>query len=142
MTTKEYLRQVERLNLIIEDKMTEIETLRGIASRLSGNTENERVQTSLTKDKIGDIVSKIVDKEEELKVVMGEHIETKSIIIKQIEGITNNTFYKILTKKYIRFQSLTQIADDMGYSKRQIDRLHGKALLDFESQYGEKYLKL
>lgn len=142
MTTKEYLRQVERLNLIIEDKMTEIESLRGIASRLSGNAENERVQTSLTKDKIGDIVSKIVDKEEELKVVMGEHIEKKSIIIKQIEGITNNTFYKILTKKYIRFQSLTQIADDMGYSKRQIDRLHGKALLDFESLYGAKYLKL
>ena len=142
MTTKEYLRQIERVNLVIEDKITEIESLRGIASRLNGNPETERVQTSVVKDKIGDIVSEIVDKEEELKTVMSEHIKKKAIIVKQIEGISNNTFYKILTRKYIRFDTLSHIADEMGYSKRQIDRLHGKALLNFESIYGETYLDL
>lgn len=142
MTTKEYLRQIERVNLIIEDKITEIESLRGIAIRLNCNSETERVQTSGVKDRIGDIVSDIVDKEEELKAVMSEHIKRKTIIVKQIESITNNTYYKILNKRYIRFQGLQQIADEMGYSKRQIDRLHGKALLDFESLYGKNYVNL
>ena len=48
--------------------------------------------------------------------------------------------YQILFSRYIEKKTFEKIATEMEYSWRQIVRLHGKALQQFEKKYGEEYL--
>lgn len=48
--------------------------------------------------------------------------------------------YNILFARYIEKKTFEVIATEMKYSWRQVVRLHGTALKQFEKKYGEGYL--
>ena len=66
MQTKEYLNQISRMNRMINNKLTEISQLREMACSISAIKNEERVQSTPNFDKIGTVVSKIVDMEKEV----------------------------------------------------------------------------
>ena len=59
-----------------------------------------------------------------------EHLRNK--IEDEIEAIDNMVLSEILYCKYVCRMSLEEVADRLFYSKRQIERLHIKALEKFE----------
>ena len=63
------------------------------------------------------------------------------MIIGQIDGIEDEMLYNILFARYIERKTFEKIATELEYSWRQIIRLHGKALKQFENQYGKEYLE-
>lgn len=50
--------------------------------------------------------------------------------------------YNILFARYIEKKTFEVIATEMNYSFRNITRLHGRALKEFEKKYGEQYIGL
>lgn len=54
----------------------------------------------------------------------------KAEILTAIESIPDGTQRTLLIERYINFKTWEQIAVDMGYSWRQIIRLHGEALVE------------
>ena len=50
MTTQNYLSQIERLEKMIENKLSEIYRLKEMACGITNSTESERVQTSIKND--------------------------------------------------------------------------------------------
>lgn len=139
MTTKEYLCQISRLDRMIQNKLAEISQLRELAMSISAVKNEERVQTTPNFDKIGTAYCKIEEMEEKLDKLIDEYVDKKNLIISQIDGIENEIYYEILFARYIEKKTFEKIADEMTYSWRQVIRLHGRALQEFEKKYGNTY---
>lgn len=75
--TKRYLSQVYALNCRIENKKSERDQLRELATSVSSFANTERVQTSSNQDKMGDTVAKIVDLETEITATIVEYLSKK-----------------------------------------------------------------
>lgn len=142
MTTKDYLNQINRLNRMINNKISEISQLRELAYSVSSIKNEEKVQTSLKPDSIGCTIAKLEDMEKDIDRTIDEYRDKKCKIISQIDGMEDENYYNILFSRYIEKKSFELIATEMSFSYRNITRLHGKALKAFELKYGETYLKL
>lgn len=64
---------------------------------------------------------KIDERVDELHRIKGEILDT-------ISAVPDGTLRTLLIERYINFKTWEQIAVDMGYSWRQVFRLHGEAL--------------
>ena len=140
MKTKDYLSQVSRLNKMINNKLSEIHQLRELSVSISAIGNDEKVQTSPNFDKIGTAIAKIDELENNLDKMIDEYLVKRERIIAQIDTMEEENVYQILFSRYIEKKTFEKIATEMEYSWRQIVRLHGKALQQFEKKYGEEYL--
>ena len=139
MDTKTYLQQISRLDRMINNKLSEISQLRELEISVSAVKNEERVQNTPNFDKIGTAYCKIEEMEEKLDKLIDEYVDKKNLIISQIDGIENETYYEILFARYIEKKTFEKIADEMTYSFRNVTRLHGTALQEFEKKYGNLY---
>jgi DNA-directed RNA polymerase specialized sigma subunit len=140
MTTKEYLSQLWRIDKVIKNKLSEIYQLKSLACSVSVSYDKESVKTSKKYDTISDPVSKIVDLENETTDLVNFYIDKKEHIISQIDSLSDPFFYHVLSMRYIGNKTFEDISSDLAYSKRQVLRLHDKAISDFEKKYGCEYL--
>lgn len=141
MDTKTYLQQIERLDRKIQNKFSEIAQLKTMATSITVAQKDVNVQTSSDKDRMGSAVAKIVDLEKEANEMICEFIEKRDVIIQQIEKIQDTNMYDILINRYVLKKDLVRISVEMGYSFKQVCRIHGNALKEFEKMYGDLYLK-
>ena len=140
MNTKEYLGQMKNIDRRIKDKLDEAEKWRGIAISTSVNIGEVSVQTSKKPDKMGDAVALALDYEEECRQLAICLIDIKHKITQQIDSMENVVYYNILKSHYIRGNKLEIVADEIGYSLKQTNRLYKKALMNFEEIHGHLYL--
>ena len=125
---------------MINNKLSEISQLRELSVSISAIGNDEKVQTSPNFDKIGTTVAKIDEMENNLDKMIDEYLVKRERIIAQIDTMEEESVYQILFSRYIEKKTFEKIATEMKYSWRQIVRLHGKALQQFEKKYGEEYL--
>lgn len=142
MTAKQYLGQISRLNKMIANKLSEIYQIKSMALNISVLNEEDKVQTSGSKDRIGDMVAKMVDLEKEAQSYVDAYTDLRRKTIMQIDSMPKETHYKVLFSKYIEDKTFDVIAEEMGYSWRQVIRIHGAALTEFEKLYGEDFVSL
>lgn len=140
MTTKSYLSQIERLDRMIQNKLSEIYQLKTMACSVTVSNEGERVQNSGDKDRMGSTVAKIVDLERETDELVNSFVKKRKRIIEQIDSIEDLDFYHVLSMRYVARDTFETIAVKTNWSIRKIFSLHGKALLEFEKLYGSEYL--
>lgn len=141
MDTKTYLHQIERLDRMIQNKLSEIEQLKHIATSITIAPKEVNVQTSSDKDRMGSSVAKLLDLEKETDRLVDDYIYKRKRIIEQIDSIGDTNMYHVLSERYIMRKDLSVIAVEMGYSFKQVCRIHGNALVEFERLYGKEYLK-
>ena len=141
MDTKQYLSQISRLDRMIKNKMAELSQYKDLAYGLSAINNEERVQSTPDFDKMSGKIAKILEMESKIDSLIDEYVDKKNLIVSQIDSIENETYYEILFGRYIAKKTFEKIADEMSYSWRQIIRLHGRALQEFEKKYGETYKK-
>ena len=140
MTTKQYLGQIERLNKMIDNKLLEIRDIRDRIYSVSAQTDKERVQTSNSKDSIGEAVSRLVDLERETDKLVDSFVSKKQKIISQIDKLEKTEQYEILTYRYVQRRSFDDICGKMNMSRRKMFTIYGQALKEFERLYGETYI--
>ena len=141
LTTKEYLGQIRDFKKRVSEKQAEIDTMRESLTSISVNLENERVSSSSDPDKIGSMVSSILDREAELEVLVKRFVEKERIISEQIDGMENYRCREILHWRYVEEKTFEDISANCMYiTFRHAVRLHGRALREFEDQYGEFYV--
>lgn len=140
MTTKQYLNQIARINRMINNKLAEIYQLKTMVCSISVSANEDKVQSSSDKDKLGSSVAKIVDLENEINKAIDVYVDKKERIVSQIDSIKDIMEYQVLFSRYIEYKTFEQIAEDNNYSVRQILRIHGNALVEFEKKFGQEYL--
>lgn len=140
MDTKSYLNQISLLDRKINNKLSELSQLKDLACSLSAVENKERVKSSPDFDLIGKKYAKIDELERTINNLVDEFVDKKAKIISQIDGIEQECYYQVLFARYIEKKTFEKIADEMNYSFRNITRIHGKALREFEKKYGQEYL--
>lgn len=139
METQQYLQQISRLDRMIKNKIAEIAELKELACSISAINTDDKVKSTPNFDKIGSNIAKIQELEYKLDVIIDEYVDKKNLIISQIDSMDNELHYEILFARYIEKKTFEKIAVEVGYSWRQIVRLHEQALQKFEKKYGDSY---
>ena len=132
MNAEKYLNQLYKLNNLIKSDKEEIEELRCLATSISGNMTQERVQSSTSNDKITNVVSKIIDLEKEIQKEIERFIELKKEVrdvINQVEDVDERLFLKY---RYILFYQWKEISGKLNCSQTQVQRIRDKAIESIE----------
>ncbi len=134
MTAKEYLQQLKRLDIAINQKTRELDDLRSKSRIVKGiDYSKDRVQTSSSGDApFVKLIERIADLEKEIDTEINEFVDEKHKIINQIQSLKNANHSRLLYERYVEYKSLEQICDDMKFSHAYIKHMHGDALQNFE----------
>lgn len=127
---KEYLRQLRRLEVCIEQRQEELNRLRELIG-CHAIDYGDRVQTSPSADSIPNEVIRRAELEADISRKIERFLQLKHKIINEIQSLDNAVYVKILYMRYVEYKSLDEIAEKMNYSYRQVLRLHGTALKEF-----------
>lgn len=143
MTTEEYLNSIQTYEKRIEIKTMELCRLKTMSNNVRKSNLDERVQNNTqSKDSVGDAVAKIIDLEKNVDSVVDDFIRKRNEIIKKLDGIKNVKYYQVLSLKYINNKTYKEIAELLGCSIMQINRIRQKAILEFEKMYGNDYIDI
>lgn len=110
MTNEEYLGMIEKLNLLITNKILEKEELFTIATKTTQDNDGMPHATG-TSDKVGNSTVKIVEKEAEIDRVIDLFYDLKQEIIGQIQKLPAEE-YDVLHKSFVQGIALSTIAEE------------------------------
>lgn len=126
---KGYLQQVERFENLITAKLEEMDRLRALTTKITSSWKDDVVSSSGSKDKLGDAIAKIIDLQTEINETIDEYVDRKREVSSVLEKVENSNQLAVLTKKYLLYESLEQIAVEMNMTYRNVCYIHGEALL-------------
>lgn len=132
MKAKEYLMQIKRMDKLTENKQAEINRLEELVQSTTALNVSDKVQTSGSKDRLGDIVSKICDLKNELTADIEKWVDLKGEVISVIDQLDDVDLIDLLYKRYFQFKTWEKISCDMNYTYRWVTKLHGKALAEVQ----------
>lgn len=131
MSTKEYLRQARTLDKRINAKLEQVSRLRDLAERTTTILSNQPKGKSGT-NRTEYCITKIFDLEREINTDIDRLIDLKATIREAIEAMPNDLYKAILECRYLNGWKWEEIADTLGYERRQVTRLHGRALQEIK----------
>ncbi len=132
MDAKEYLQQVKKAKLHIDSLKEEIETMKEMAVSMGAISQNEKVMSSVSQDKMANIICNIEERMAELKDEVTEYIKLRTEVMVVISKVSNDDYQQILYKRYCQMEKWEEIALEMSYSCRWVVKLHGYALKEIE----------
>ena len=137
MTAKEYVQQLRRQELLIQQRKQELAHLRLTLDGLGGTDfSRERVQGGpLNSSVVENKALQMCELESEINGMFDDYFQLLGVIIRQIQGLGNQSQIQLLFKRYIEGKKLRDIAKEMGYSYVYVKELHKKSLQNFESSY-------
>lgn len=138
MTAKEYLSQLETMNIKIKHLLDEKQDLYSSLMSISSiDYSKDRVSGgNVSSDAV--FVNKIIHMitlEEKINKNIDEYADLKHTIIGQIHNLQSLNHIKLLYKLYVENKSLKHIAKEMNYTYQYVRELHQKALAEFERTY-------
>lgn len=137
MTAKDYLKQLQKIDTLITNKMVEREQWRAMALSITPKMNGERVQSSGSQQRMADAVNSYVDIERELDRCIDEYYDKKREILSTIEQL-NATEYDILHKVYVQQIPLEDVARKKDKSYSWATTVHGRALQNVQKILDEK----
>lgn len=135
MTVKEYLKQLWWIDREINEKIKELEYLQEKAKSCSSPEITGMPKNTGAKDKISDVIIKLVDLQTYINMQTDKLIDLKTQITKQICGLRDQRSRVILSCRYLRQEKWEDIEEELKYEKSYLMRLHKKALKEFERAY-------
>ena len=132
MKAKAFLKQIEKLDKMIENKTFEVEYWKSIANGTTAQMGGERVQSSGSQQKMADAVVKYIELENEVARQIDVLIDTKKDVINVIEQL-DPIEYDLLHKHYVQHFTLYEIAALYGNSYSWAVTIHGRALKNVQN---------
>ena len=99
---KEYLRQLHRLEVCIEQRQEELNRLREFIG-CNAIDYGERVQTSPSADSIPNEVIRRAELEADISRKIERFLQLKHKIINEIQSLDNAVYVNILYKRYVEY---------------------------------------
>lgn len=138
MTGKEFLYSLKQYNSDILKKAEKLEQLKAKAISITASTDKESVQSNGDQDKLGSIMAKIVDLENELDGRTFDLLEDRKRAKQIIFTINDENCQNMLYDFFICYMPLYEIAEETGMSYENARRIKRKAIKEFEHIYNNK----
>lgn len=111
----------------IKSCMQRIEELENVAQCCGSLNITDKVQNSVTGNKMEEAVMELLEEQERLRTVASNWVQLKRDIISELESI-NPTYRDVLIRRYINKQSTEETAKELNYSESHTKRLKRQAL--------------
>lgn len=135
MNAKEYLEQIQLLDVKIQQDLERLEEMKHSASGMRAiRYDTDKVQVSPS-DKLCADTARIIDFDEYINREIDRFADQKERVIQQIQGMSNANHMKLLFKVYVQYKTVKQAAAEMNISYSYSVELHKKALQTFETIY-------
>ena len=136
MTAKQYLRQVERLDVEIVQLRERLEDMWTTLTSVTADPSKEFVDGS---KKGGNMADGMLDELDRLTRTLSAK-RTEAVILRaeislQVQELENPKFVRILYRRYIDHVPLDALAAEMCYDYYYFARLHGRALQAFAERF-------
>ena len=129
MTAQEYLSQAYLLEQQVQSKLCQIESLRSLASCITPRPTNvPPVSHTRNVHSMEDTVLKIMELNRELDAQIDALVDKKIELSHTIAMIEDVEYRLVLEKRYLTFCMWEEIAAELHYSVRTVQRLHARAL--------------
>ena len=138
MTTKEYFDQALTLNKRINSKLDHLGSLREMATKASTTLSDMPRSSSRNVHQMEDIISKIVDLENEINGDIDRFVDMKREYMLVIGDVINPVHQLVMEQRYLCCRTWEQISVELGYDLRWLHRLHGRALQEAEEVLKQK----
>lgn len=136
ISAKQYLKQLEVLDIQINDDIATLSDMKMNALSVGGiDYSKDRVQTSMTGDKLCKDVVKYTMFDQHINNEIDKFVDAKKRIIAEIRGLHDKNYIQILTKVYVQFKTVKVASQEMNKSYSYTVELHKKALAAFEKTY-------
>lgn len=137
MTAKEYLNRIRFISAGLRVKEQELQQLESdLYAIRSVNTSRERIDGGIPVS-MADKVARIRDMQIVINKEWDQLLDLRKEARDQIMQLEDGRFRAVLTERYLNNKRWEQIAVDMNYTYRNIIKIHGKALQQFEIQFKE-----
>lgn len=137
MKAKEYLEQLRKLDVLIENKMYEKAHWYSVATSITAQSGGDRVQSSSSKQKMADAVGKSIDLEQEIDRFIKDKQDKRNEIVSTIE-LLNATEYDVLHKLYVQNKTFDEVAEDFERGYSWCTSIHGRALKNLQDILDER----
>lgn len=128
MTAKEYLQQALRLDERINSKISQLDSLRELATKCTSTITGMPRNPSPSQSPMADAVCKIIDLQDEINRDIDHLVDLKRELVGVIRNVEDVECRLLLELRYLCFKSWEDIAVQMGYTTRNIHYLHKQAL--------------
>lgn len=136
MTAKEYLQEIKKMDLAIDQKQTEYDTMKKGRAYIGGmDYSAERVQTSPDGSGFTKISDKLLDLQMEINEDIDRWHDMRHERIGQIQSLSKAEYVDILFRRYVQYQTFEIISAEMNMSYYWTCHLHGDALEEFEGKF-------
>lgn len=132
MTIKSYLRQVEILDCMIQNKLSDIAHLKHIATSITTIPKEVNIQVSSEKDRLGNAVAELADLENETDFLVDRFVDLKKEVYQKISMLKSPKHKYILIQKYIKYKSIYAIAEELKMTDRGCKKAHKRALEELD----------
>lgn len=129
MDARSYLNQARVIDAKIQAKRDEITKIESLL--LQGVSFEEKVGTS-SGNKNERIIFHLMELKDELNRQLMELVDKQVEIMETIDKLQSGPEIAILHKRYLQFKTFQVIADEVGYSTRQVYRIHDDAVLHIQ----------
>lgn len=134
---KDYFAQIRKTDRLIQRLTDTVNTLRSGLTSQSYELKPDKVQTSGTKDTLGETIVKIMSLEDDINARIDELVDMKQEAFTMINRIPDLDQQNILIGRYIQLKKWEDIALELNFSIQWVYELHGKGLLAFSQMNSE-----
>lgn len=133
MNTKEYLGSIRELSDRIKRLQETRESIRNDLYSIGGiDYEKDKVQTSVSDDRMINLIARVEEIEKDLIKEIAELTETRNTIVHQIDKVPNRRCRDLLYERYVLCKNMAHISVDWDRDIRYLYRLQRKAIWSFE----------
>lgn len=118
MTAKEYLQRAYRIERRIHLLIEQAEELKQFTENCTAKITDMPRAKNKSISPIADAVCKMVDAEQEIAEEIERLSAIRNNIRRVIDAVEDADCCVVLTKRYLRYKTWEQIAEEMNYSKR------------------------
>ena len=128
MNAKEFLSRARLLEMQVQSKLMQVESLKSLANRMTSVYGMAPVSHTRDTTQMQSTVIRIMEAEEELNRKIDELVDTKLEIGLVIDQVEDDQLRVILEKRYLSYLPFARIAADLHYCIRWLRKMHHLAL--------------
>ena len=120
MNAKEFLSRARLLEMQVQSKLMQVESLKSLANRMTSVYGMAPVSHTRDMTQMQSTILRIMEVEEELNRKIDELVDTKLEIGLVIDRVEDDQLRVILEKRFLCFKKISEIGWEMHYSVRWI----------------------